>query len=83
MTHEELENCVMQLLIIHAGNWYTPLNDKESEYVKDIQMKVGYKGYQIVSKMVGAAEARLKHDELLQQIRVLEEDYPMLKEKNT
>ena len=40
MTHEELENCVMQLLIIHANNWYTPLTDSESEYVKDIEKKV-------------------------------------------
>ena len=79
MTHEELEGLVTQLLIIHAGNWYTPLNDKESEYVKDIQMKVGYKGYQIVSNMVHAAEARLKHEELMQQIKVLEEDYPILR----
>lgn len=79
MTHEELEGLVTQLLIIHANNWYTPLTDNESEYVKDIEKKVGYKGYKIVSSMVNTAEARLKHSELMQQIKVLEEDYPMLR----
>ena len=79
MTREELENCVMQLLIIHATNWYTPLTDSESEYVKDIEKKVGLKGYRIVSEMVNTAQARLKHDELMQQIKALEEDYPMLR----
>lgn len=81
MTHEELERWVMQLLIIHANNWCTPLTDKESEYVKDIEKKVGFKGYRIVFDMVNTAEARLKHDDLMQQIKVLEEDYPMLREK--
>ena len=79
MTHEELENCVMQLLIIHANNWYTPLTDKEIEYVKDVEKKVGFRGYKIVSNMVNTAEARLKHEELMQQIKALEEDYPMLR----
>jgi hypothetical protein len=79
MTHEELENCVTQLLIVHANNWYAPLTDKESEFVEGIAKKVGFKGYKIVSDMVNTAEARLEHEELMQQIKTLEEDYPMLR----
>jgi hypothetical protein len=35
-----------------------------------------------VSDAVGLAEVRAKHEELTQQIKAIEEDYPQLKEKN-
>lgn len=83
MTHEELEKFVTYLLIINANDPYAPLTEQECKYVEDVKRRVGFRGHRIVSDAVGLAEIKIKHEELMQQIKLIEEDYPQLKEKNT
>jgi len=83
MTHEELEKWVRCLLIINAHNEYEPLTEKECAYIEDIRRRVVYRGYRIASDAVNIAEVKQKYEDLMQQIKVLEEEYPELKEKNS
>lgn len=83
MTHEELEKFVTYLLIINANEPSRPLTEQECKYVEDVKRRVGFRGYRIVSDAVGLAEIRAKHEELTQQIKAIEQDYPQLKDKNT
>ena len=76
---EMVERLVEMILIAHANSYYQPLNDKESEYVDDMQKRMGRRGYSIAGEKLMMQEATLKYENLKLELQQLESDYPALK----
>jgi hypothetical protein len=81
MTHEELEKFVNYLLIINAYDRFNPLSKEACAFIDSIKLRVGDKGYRIVNEIIEMQGARAKYQELQQQLKILEEDFPKLIEE--
>lgn len=79
---DRAETFINLILMAHANPHNTyPLNDKESEYVKEMQKRMGWRGYNIMSEKLEMQEVTLKYDNLKQELQILEAEYPSLKGK--
>lgn len=77
---DRVETFINMILMAHANPHNThPLNDKESEYVKEMQKRMGWRGYNIMSEKLEMSEVQGKHDNLKRELQQLEAEYPALK----
>ena len=76
---EQVERFVELLLISHANPHAKPLDDKESEYVGDMQKRMGWRGYQIARDKLEMSEVTRTYDDIKRKMQELEAEYPTLK----
>ncbi len=74
----KLETTVDMLLMAHAKK-KEPFTDDEQTCINAMQSRVAWKGYDLVDQRVTLTSARQKYSKLMQEVRELENDYPMLK----
>jgi len=76
---EQVERFVELILVAHANPYDSLLNDKESEYVGDMQKRMGWRGYNIVRDNLEMSEATRTYDDIKRKMQELEAEYPALK----
>lgn len=75
----QVERFVEMILIAHANPCTKPLNENESEYVGDMQKRMGWRGYQIASDKLEMSEVTRTYDDIKRKMHELEVEYPVLK----
>lgn len=78
---QQLERRVDLLFMAHTSHQYQPLTDAESQQVKEMQQRMGWKGYGILNEKMVLAEVLNKREELKRELERLENDYPQLKKE--